>query len=313
MKSGHRLSKEGFRKANLFLKTMARPLERAMFEYKFEAGASSQVIDCLGAFQNEDGGFGNSLEPDLRTPTSSSLATSMALHILTELQCPQHHSMVQTAVQFLLTTFNPQENTWRVVPTDSNKHPHAPWWNDKNGSLAKTFDNFNIIPRAEILASLIYYRDLVPPEWLKHLTSETVAHIEDADPLGTGGGDDLVYAIRLAEAEFLSPHHKQRLSKKIRSITPNIVTRESKKWSSYSIPPLKVAPAPRSIVRDLLEQDIQRHLDFQIDHQTTEGSWDPVWSWGEHYPEAWEQARREWQGILTLDTLTSLKGYGRID
>ncbi len=47
--------------------------------------------------------------------------------------------------------------------------------------------------------------------------------------------------------------------------------------------------------------------------QTPEGTWEPTWTWGGFYPEAWEQAKTEWRGHLTLETLASLEAFGRLE
>ena len=57
MKMKH-LNREAFDRARHFLKTQARPLERAMFEHRFEAAPAERVIAELAPFQNDDGGFG---------------------------------------------------------------------------------------------------------------------------------------------------------------------------------------------------------------------------------------------------------------
>ena len=59
------LSHEAFDRARQFLKTQARPLDRALFEYRFEDGPIEPVIEELARFQNDDGGFGNGLELDI--------------------------------------------------------------------------------------------------------------------------------------------------------------------------------------------------------------------------------------------------------
>lgn len=63
------LSKQAFETARSFLRTRARRLDQAVFEYRFEGGSASAVLDALGEYQNPDGGFGRALEPDLRTPS----------------------------------------------------------------------------------------------------------------------------------------------------------------------------------------------------------------------------------------------------
>jgi hypothetical protein len=65
-------------------------------------------------------------------------------------------------------------------------------------------------------------------------------------------------------------------------------------------------------VADLLADVLPLNLDHQIDRQADAGCWDPVWSWGTTYPEAWAQAEQEWRGHLTLETLTTLRAYDRL-
>jgi hypothetical protein len=308
-----RLSREAFGQAQTFLKTQARPLEGALFAYRFEGAAARKVLSELAGFQNEDGGFGQALEPDLRTPSSSALATGIGLRLLKELKCAADHKMVQGAVEYLRSTFDQQHQVWRVTPADTNEYPHAGWWHDEDGSLARTFDGFRIIPRAELVGLLHHFSAAVPAQWLDAVTEDTVSYIETVAALGTGGGDDLASALSLAETEALPRPFKERLVSRIRAVVPQVVNRRPQEWATYCITPLKVAPSPRSLVADLLWDDLQVQLDYEIEHQSAAGTWDPVWTWEDLYPEAWAQAKLEWRGHLTLEALTVLRAFGRVE
>ena len=54
--------------------------------------------------------------------------------------------MVRKAVAYLITTYDNEAQVWRAVSPDTNSFPHAPWWHDEGGSLARLFDDFRIIP-----------------------------------------------------------------------------------------------------------------------------------------------------------------------
>jgi hypothetical protein len=308
------LSRESFERACRFIKVQARPLERAMFEHLFEGSPAESVVTELAHFQNADGGFGHALEPDMRTPSSSALATGIGLRTLKKLHCSADHPMVRRTVEYLLATFDEGTQVWRVVPPDANDHPHAGWWHDEDGSLARTFDDFLVIPRAELVGLLHHYAPLVPADWLDRVTERTVADVETIGTLGEGGGDTLAYGLSLAETEELPRHFRDRLLARIRAVVPIAVSRDPGEWDSYCIAPLKVASSPQSAVADLIWDGLQAHLDYQIDHQTAAGTWEPTWSWGEFYPEVWErEAKPEWRGYLTLDTLVTLRAFGRIE
>src|SRR5690242_20846862 len=59
-----------FERAEEFIWHNARLLERRLFDFHFRSGSSQAVLSALRAYQNEDGGFGNALEPDIRCPES---------------------------------------------------------------------------------------------------------------------------------------------------------------------------------------------------------------------------------------------------
>lgn len=306
-----KLTLENFAKARDYLFSSARPLEQALFRYHFEDGPQTAVWQELAAHQNADGGFGHALEPDLRTPSSSALATGIALRLLAETGAPGDHPLVLEAAASLQKTLDPQTLTWRVAPLDTNDHPHAPWWHDQEGSLADTFDEYQIIPRAELVAALYHFSGPLPAPWLVDVKDAAVLAIEHL-PMGGGGGDDIVYALRLAREPRLDIADQERLLRRVREVAAASVARDPAQWETYSIPPLKLAPTPASPVADLFPEDIQRNLDYMIDKQKPEGYWDTTWTWGDFYPGVWPEARDEWRGEITLHNLLSLREYGRI-
>jgi hypothetical protein len=308
------LGREAFSRARDFIKTQARPLDRVLFEYRFEGASANLVTAELAHFQNDDGGFGHALEPDLRTPTSSALATEIGLRTLKGLGCASDHPMVAGAVRFFVETIDLQTKVWRVIPRDANDHPHAPWWHDEEGSLARTFDDFLIIPRASVVGLLHHYAALVPEDWLVELTEDTLAALETLeDDAFRGGGDSLRYALRLVETKVLPQSYRDRLFPRLLRLSRKFVSCDPQEWGGYVATPLKVAPTPDSLVADELRAGLEKHLDYQIDHQAPEGTWEPTWTWGDFYPDIWEQAKQEWRGELTLRTLTTLRAFGRIE
>lgn len=217
------------------------------------------------------------------------------------------------ALFYLLTTLNPKKLIWRPTSHQTYLHPHAPWWRDKRGSLAKTFDNFKIIPRALILSSFWHYCHLLEVNWLENITEEVVNTIEHLDDFGSGGGSDIEYTIHLAQAKNLPMHFKDRLEKRILQAVPRVVERDPEKWHAYCITPLRLAPTPDTLGADLIDEVIQQHLDYLIENQSPDGAWDPTWTWGDAFPKVWPTAKQEWRGHLTLQALLSLRAYGRID
>ena len=71
-----------FARAETFIWSNARLLERRLFAYHFRGGSRYAVLAALRAYQNDDGGFGQALEPDIRCPDSQPVPVQHALEIL---------------------------------------------------------------------------------------------------------------------------------------------------------------------------------------------------------------------------------------
>jgi len=306
-------SKAQLRRAFDYLNCAARPLERAIATMRFREGSGQQVLEALEPYQNRDGGFGHGLEPDVRTPSSSALATALALNILHETGCSATHSMVGSAVDYFVRTYRHETAVWRAIPPDANDFPHAPWWHDDGKSLSTTFDGFRIIPRALIVSHLHTYADLVPADLLSEATEAAVETLLDVPVLGNGGGSDLEYAVALAGNSALPASHRAKLIPRIERAISEAVVRDRSRWSSYCLHPARAVRRPNGIGSHLVLDDLQRYLDYLIESQQPDGTWPLTWDWGTPDSEAWPIAEREWRGIVALENLEVLQAFARIE
>src|SRR3954451_24580946 len=92
-------------KVSIFVRDHARPLDRALFDFHFYNGPASAVIREVVAFQNKDGGFGHGIEPDLKTPNSTPLATSVGMQYLDAVGAEPDEASVRMATDYLANTF----------------------------------------------------------------------------------------------------------------------------------------------------------------------------------------------------------------
>src|SRR5207244_12479947 len=69
-------------KAQDFIWRNARLIERYLFTCLFDNGSKEPVLAAHRAYQNQDGGFGNALEPDQRCPSSQPQAIEIDLQSL---------------------------------------------------------------------------------------------------------------------------------------------------------------------------------------------------------------------------------------
>jgi hypothetical protein len=305
-----KLTTEAFARAKAFLERSARPLERALFHFAFEGGVAHEPLARLRAFRNEDGGFGRGLEPDLQLPASSVLATAHGLHVLRGLETPAAEELATGAIDWLVSAFDPELGAWRSVPQEAEDHPHAGHWAwdlHRDGSRWPV----GVLPRAEVLAHLHRAPDRVPAALLAEQTANLVADLERAEP--NVGPDALVGCDLFVRTPQAPAAAREAVARRLRQLGEAMVSRDPASWGSYVTKPLKIAPDPEAALAEVLAQDVQRNLDYEIAHQAEDGSWGPNWSWNGNYPEAWEVAETAWRGHLTLGMLHSLRAYGRIE
>jgi hypothetical protein len=297
------LSAEQWNKAKAYIQQNARSLEQKLFSYYFEEGSKEEVIHELSCYQNTDGGFGNSIEPDFRLEISSPLATTIGLQHAKELKLPASHPIVHKAMKYLHNAYDEEINGWNAVPEEVNSVPHAPWWHfePEKGHCGVQTNWAN--PNAEIVGYFHRFQPEHPrlSEWtdrafnkLRKLTKPIEMH------------DFLCYERMLYE---VSGDTKSTLFKILSSNVRSTVCTDPSSWNEYVAKPLQVASGPSSPFYDSLKNEIQMQLDWERESQHHDGFWQPIWSWFGHYEETWPVAESEWRGILTLGMLRVFSAY----
>jgi hypothetical protein len=302
------LPKAQQQKAKEYIFNTGRPLEQALYQYYFENGRAEVVLQALASFQNADGGFGRAMEPDMRAPESSALATSHALEALRELETPAEHPLVKNSIAYLVETFDAEKGVWRIIPETTDSHPHAPWWNQDK--LEKTFDHFLANPRPELVGYLFTYESLVPANFKEQLLEDVLKHAETSK--GEVSGDAILCYLRLHDTKNVPANARERLADTLRATIGITVETNPEKWPEYCLKPLQAINSPDSPFADILADALQQNLDYEIEHQCDDGSWAPHWSWFGQFPEDWKIAEQEWRGIIIVNTLRALNNFGRL-
>lgn len=297
-----------WQKALDYIDTHARPIDRAFAHYYFSGGSATAVRDALTAFQNADGGFGQSMEPDFRLDASSPLATSVALQYAVEIGLGADDPMMQRAVQYLVTSFDSTANRWHAVPLSVNEAPHAPWWTVDAKTGRSGVEDSWANPSAELVGYLWRYRAWVPDDFLERATDMAMRALEDM-PAQCGLHNFLCYQ-RLAD--MMAEPLKSRILALLRSALPLTVDTDPASWAHYGAEPLALAPSPQAPFVSALAQSIPANLDYRIEQQQEDGSWRPNWSWFGQYDDVWPQSEQEWAGYLTVKNLKTLQDFGRV-
>ena len=274
--------------AQIFIWNNARLLERRLFSFLFEGGAGQSVITALSAYQNEDGGFGNALEPDKRTPSSQPIDQEFALRILDEVG---FDAAVAEKVCEFLTTITTEEGGVPFALPSVRDAPRADWWNTEDDPPA------SINPTASIVGLL--HRHKFQHAWVEKATEYCWRKIEG---LRSESEHDLLCAAIFLE----NIPDRERAARLFQPIGEQIKkhTAFDPQAPGYTFKPLTWAPAPDSLCRSLFEDSqIDLHLKTLAAGQQADGGWPISW------PAVSPACELEYRGVVTIHALKTLKAY----
>lgn len=270
--------------ARTFLHANARVLERRRYEHLFEGGPKEPVLHALRAYRNDDGGFGNAVEPDMRAPVSQPVGIHTVMEILHEVGA-HDDPMIGPAADWLQSVTREDGGIPFVLPTDA---PHAPWWQSSDASShTQTAAN----------AAALHHLG-VGHSWLDGADEFLFARIAELDLASEdiGVGYDLLFSVH-----FLDAHpDTARAEAALEALSP-LPTAE---FGSERPTALGLSPVPGS--RSRRHVDVERDLDALEQAQQEDGGWIVAW-------EDWNAAASvEWRGVATLNALRTLRVNGRL-
>lgn len=292
------INSDQINKAEKYIKKNCRDLEKVRFDYLFGGGSQSVVVDELKKFQNQDGGFGNGLEPDFLLPDSSPMATTIAFQFLDEIDKPDG-AAVKKAIKYFEGSFVKERQGWFTVPEKVNNYPHTGWWhwdtNEKQTVIDQSWGN----PTAEIVGYLNKYQRLIATIDLDALTEYTIKYWEDKNDFPS---EHEVYCfIRLYNQ--LQIDKANRLKEKLSEAAEKLVCLDPRKWNTYVPQPLQF--------ENFIKNGITENLDYLVDTIGENGVWSPNWTWHQ-YKDIWPKQKVKWEGVITIHNLGILKKYNRI-
>lgn len=297
------MSKISLTKFEKFLQTNARPVDLALYNYFFQNGDAQVVSQELSKFQNEDGGFGNAIEPDLRLPQSTALGSWMAFGYINAISADLRLDVIRRGLNYFIDTYDAERNGWAIVRPEVDSYPHAPWWDYKTAMEHFGWGN----PSAEILGFLIKYSDGAAPI-ITALKKRALERIHEVNPASFHEVFNFKGLYDLADDDL-----KAQLKEPLIDLIRRAVTTDSLQWTSYVATPLKFIDNPNDSFADIFGDPlIEQNLDFLINQIVDDDRWEPNWDWAGNYSEQWENARMEWSGHLTVHNLRILRNFGRV-
>ncbi len=303
-----KISRAALNRAQRFVAEHARPVDQALLEFQLAdesvAGAAFQaVVRAIEGYQNPDGGFGHGIEPDVRTPTSLAISTSVGLQHLREIGATSRLPVVRKAMAYLVQTVDRERWVWPVIDQTVDAGPHAPWWN--LARLDARFDGFVFNPTAELLGYLYDYPDLAPAEvrvGVERVVLEALKARQTA-----GDAYDLACCVRLLRSRGLPAAVRDVLESRI------LESLKAAELADLHLNFLQLTPTPQAFGYAVARAGIERQIERLIATQVPDGSWRPFWSWAEVDAAAWQVAELEWAGVLTRNAVVQLVRHGAVE
>ncbi len=282
--------KKLFERAEEFIWQNARLLERRLFDFHFRSGSPQAVHSALRAYQNEDGGYGNALEPDIRCPESQPVPTQHALEILNTTGFDE--GMVQRMCDFLLSITTEEGGVPFVLPSVRH-YPHAAWWNTEDNPRA------SLNPTA-IICGLLHKHE-VRHAWLDRATAYCWEKIPGILPKEQHEMGCVLTFLRYVPQRERAEIEMKRLSEHLLSsgLVAEVGTtgyvRKALDWAPFPDDPLRV---------HFSEQEIRANLEEIVAGQQEDGGWGITWT-----PIS-PGCEMEWRGWVTVGALLILRANG---
>lgn len=276
--------------AEQYILNNARLLERHRFAALFRGGDPQRVVAALLPYRNDDGGFGQALEPDGRGPGSQPAAVQHAFAILDEVGA--FGGELVTGTCDYLAAISAEDGGLPFVHPNMRGYASAPWW-----QVPERYEG-NLIPTGHTTGLL--HKHNVDHPWLAPATEYCWRTIENQTEFNTYETMSAVTFLDHVPDRSRAQEASARLGKIVRAQPMGAE-------SDQSYTPWDFAPRPESIARQWFSDDeVESGLDALEASQKDDGSWPIRW------PIWLAITGFEWGGMVTIEALRVLVNYGRV-
>lgn len=305
------MNKVNLKHISTWMHRNARELELSIWKYHFEKGNKEEVVNALIHYQNEDGGFGNAVDPDNWNVNSLPMATLFAINVLNDIEFyDMRHPIYLGIKRYIDTELNFPEGCNFTVPTNKN-YPHASYYKyEENYNKTEStgvilgFSSFIIQHHCD---SKIYS---VVLEYISKLIE--ILYSDKLGDMGPAGYISLVNAMKHAQLEG---YDYGKLELRLKELVNNSIQRNPEQWASYGYRPSDYIKFEGSIFYQDNKDIVELELDFLQDTLPVNNVWPIAWSWfenNEKYPKESVMGGTWWKAIKAIEKTKFLKSFRRI-
>lgn len=300
-----------FQKAREFIYRNARPLELTLWKYHFENGTKEEVLEALAYYQNDDGGFGNALEPDVWNPNSIPMGTWRATTVLESIGFDNAtHPIIQGILRFLDSGsgFDERVGQWQSEIPSNNDFPHAVWFHYE-GEISEFGPN----PTAALAGFIIAYMDKDSKLYKKACDLAVRCYKQMLEKMPQIDMHDIScylqlyhYLVQSDETELIDLETFRDCLEKMVNVS---ICKDTSQWgNSYVSLPSRFIDAPDSFLYNGLKDLVEAECELIKRQQLSDGSFTVPWTWCNDYKE-FEVAKNWWKSEMIINKLLFLKNF----
>ncbi|NYI07672.1 hypothetical protein [Allostreptomyces psammosilenae] len=291
-----------------FMATHARLLDRRRFDLLTGRAHPDDVVSALAAYRNPDGGFGWSLEPDLRAPVSQ---PGHALHAFEALEDigpdlpPAARRLAAGLCDWLASVTLPDGGLPFALPVpDADTAGCAPLWLKEDPRVS----SLHLTAVVAALAHRVARHDPGVREhpWLARATEYCRSRIAELE--APRHALEYRYALWFLDAAHdVLPGAPAELARLAAWLPADAVLPVEGGADGEAMRPLDFSPQPHRPLRALLAPDaVEADLTRLAAERQADGGW--IVDWHSHS----EAAALEWRGWSTVRALTILRAHGMV-
>jgi hypothetical protein len=294
----------------------ARQIDLAVWQFLFERGSKEAVLSALSFYQNEDGGFGHTLEADCWNPESSPYTTLYAINILRIIGFTDtRHPLMQGIIRFLESGKHFTGSKWLFNIPTNNDYAHAPWWT--YNKEANEYESIGVT--VELACFILKYCDRNSNLYqdslriLKQMTNSIKLQNKHGD-MGIGGYCVLTDTIK--ELGLEEELDYDSLFPIVRNLVHDSIERDTSKWIYYGVRPSNYITSPDNLFYQGNEDIVLQELDYLIETRPENGVWGITWSWfdnNELYPKEFAISENWWKAAKATEKMLFLKNFSRVE
>lgn len=290
----------------------ARNIELNLWKYFFENGSKDDVLEALSYYQNDDGGFGNGLEPDNWNPGSTPYTTLYAINLLSDIEFVDlGHPIYKGILEYLHSEKDLMDYGWRFSVPANDNYPHAPWWSFNEE--ANLTESIGITAELSIFVLKYAEKDSTLYQKAILLVKNLVNHLMTGNSFGEMGIASYIKLIEaLKKMEFTGFDHtllQQRLSNLVKSSIEHDIS----KWQYYGVRPSNYIKSPQDIFYNENKDIVEKELNYLVETLPHNDVWGITWTWfdnNDKYPKEFAISENWWKANKAIEKMRFLRNFG---